>query len=42
MVSYYSLLSRLFVSAVRTLALILQGKNDARVHPAQGMEFFGR
>ncbi|MBW3633067.1 MAG: S9 family peptidase [Chloroflexi bacterium] len=29
-----------YVSAVRTPTLILHGDEDARVHPAQGMEFF--
>jgi dipeptidyl aminopeptidase/acylaminoacyl peptidase len=29
-----------YVSAVRTPTLILHGDDDARVHPAQGMEFF--
>jgi dipeptidyl aminopeptidase/acylaminoacyl peptidase len=28
------------VSQVRTPTLILHGDDDARVHPAQGMEFF--
>ena len=29
-----------YVAAVRTPTLILHGEEDARVHPAQGMEFF--
>jgi dipeptidyl aminopeptidase/acylaminoacyl peptidase len=29
-----------YVSAVRTPTLILHGEEDARVHPAQGMEYF--
>jgi dipeptidyl aminopeptidase/acylaminoacyl peptidase len=29
-----------YVAAVRTPTLILHGDEDARVHPAQGMEFF--
>ena len=29
-----------YVSQVRTPTLILHGDDDARVHPAQGMEFF--
>jgi dipeptidyl aminopeptidase/acylaminoacyl peptidase len=29
-----------YVSAVQTPTLILHGEEDARVHPAQGMEFF--
>ena len=29
-----------FVSATRTPTLILHGDDDARVHPAQGMEYF--
>jgi dipeptidyl aminopeptidase/acylaminoacyl peptidase len=28
------------VAAVRTPTLILHGEDDARVHPAQGMEYF--
>ena len=31
-----------YVSAVRTPTLILHGEEDARVHPAQGMEYFPR
>ena len=29
-----------YVAAVRTPTLILHGEEDARVHPAQGMEYF--
>ena len=29
-----------YVAAVRTPTLILHGDSDARVHPAQGMEYF--
>jgi dipeptidyl aminopeptidase/acylaminoacyl peptidase len=29
-----------YVAAVRTPTLILHGDEDARVHPAQGMEYF--
>ena len=29
-----------YVSAVKTPTLILHGDEDARVHPAQGMEYF--
>jgi dipeptidyl aminopeptidase/acylaminoacyl peptidase len=29
-----------YVAAVQTPTLILHGEEDARVHPAQGMEYF--
>jgi dipeptidyl aminopeptidase/acylaminoacyl peptidase len=38
--SYWSSSPIRYVSAVRTPTLILHGDEDARVHPAQGMEFF--
>ncbi len=40
MEKYWSSSPIRYVSAVRTPTLILHGDEDARVHPAQGMEFF--
>lgn len=40
MESYWSSSPIRYVSAVRTPTLILHGDEDARVHPAQGMEYF--
>ncbi|HEX2280345.1 MAG TPA: S9 family peptidase, partial [Thermomicrobiales bacterium] len=40
MESYWSSSPIRYVAAVRTPTLILHGDEDARVHPAQGMEFF--
>jgi dipeptidyl aminopeptidase/acylaminoacyl peptidase len=38
--SYWNSSPIRYVAAVRTPTLILHGDEDARVHPAQGMEFF--